>query len=609
MFAGYEDLEAYEDELYREESSSETEIDSDVEFQLYSQVHYANNLPRVKIDRELGTASLDIQTATVEDNIKLVERTKSAIVISDSEVIVTSDSPDVIILSDTEDGDSVYAFKGVKPFKCEVSERKDQSKVEPAQESARSAHRLAPSMDRLTQLQKLSQCMGSSSLCRKSPQTQGMTMIEGNESSGAEEDGKIESWMVLGHDQKEENDDNIQLNIVSCGTLRNEEGDLHTHWSICRKDLESLFGKQRSRYYAPNKTSMDCRNCGKLGHISKNCPSPKKFPACCLCGVRGHLQRGCPERYCTNCNMPGHWFQNCIERAYWKKQCHRCQMTGHYADACPEIWRQYHLTINQGPIVNGCSQHVAKKSVYCYNCAKQGHYGHECSSKWMHNHTFPTSPFVYYYDTKRDIQMREWRIQKKVEELQDAGLLETNFPTKRLRRETASKDSLTKKMKKKRKRELLKKKRVEQEGREFMRNSGMAKHKAKHCHQTLHCPKTFSEGVEEDFPREFTAQSTATHAPQYKTQQSPLLFMHSNTIQNEGHVGPTRKKKNKIRKKKRHTEGETIELARKRRKKAKKTKVHVREGMLSAPDNGLTMKQKEKKHKKHYKIKSQESVN
>ncbi|XP_038660473.1 zinc finger CCHC domain-containing protein 7 [Scyliorhinus canicula] len=587
---GYEDLETYEDELYREESSSEAEIDSDVEFQLYSQVHYANNLTGEKTGRERGPTSLDREAATVKG--KSSGRTKKAIVISDSDVIVISDSPDVIVLSDTEDN-SVYSCKGIKSSECKLSERKKQSIEEPAQGSAKQAHHR----------------------CRRSPQIQEtMMMIKGSESS-EEEDESIESWMVLGHDQEEENDDDIQLNIEDYKTSSNKvlkdwwcKGDLRTHWLICEKDLKP-FQKQRSRYYAPNTANIDCRNCGKLGHISKFCPSPKKLPACCLCGVRGHFQRCCPERYCTNCNMPGHWFQNCIERACWKKQCHRCQMTGHYADACPEIWRQYHLTIHQGSIVNGCPQSIGKKSTYCYNCARSGHFGYECSGKWMHNHTFPTSPFVYHYDTKRDIQMRERRIKKRVEALQEAGFLETRFLTPRLRTgKCASEDSFTKKAKKKMKREALKKKRMEQEGREFTRNRGAAKRKAKRHHRTTHCPKTFTEGVEEDFPRGFAAQSVAISAPEYKTQQSPLLFMHSNITQNEGHLGPTRRKRNKIRKKKKHT-GETIELARKRRKKTKKTKAHVSEEVPPDPDNASIMEQKSKKRKKHSKIKSQESVN
>ena len=43
MFSGYQEREEYEDELYRvedEEASSLSELDSELEFQLYSQLHY-----------------------------------------------------------------------------------------------------------------------------------------------------------------------------------------------------------------------------------------------------------------------------------------------------------------------------------------------------------------------------------------------------------------------------------------------------------------------------------------------------------------------------------------------------------------------------------------
>uniref|UniRef100_A0A8C5K6M1 Zinc finger CCHC domain-containing protein 7 n=1 Tax=Jaculus jaculus TaxID=51337 RepID=A0A8C5K6M1_JACJA len=59
--------------------------------------------------------------------------------------------------------------------------------------------------------------------------------------------------------------------------------------------------------------------------------------------------------------------------------------------------------------------------VYCYNCAQKGHYGHECTERRMFNQTFPTSPFIYFYDDKYEIQEREWRIKRKVKELQKNG--------------------------------------------------------------------------------------------------------------------------------------------------------------------------------------------
>lgn len=138
---------------------------------------------------------------------------------------------------------------------------------------------------------------------------------------------------------------------------------------ICNKDKGARVAAQRlsNRYYT-NK-NVECRNCNKTGHLSKNCPEPKvsstqctaactaythwwvqalkstscvmcvsvfvcvqKSPPCFLCGNPGHLSNECPNRHCNNCGLPGHLYDSCSERAYWHKQCHRCSMTGHFFD-------------------------------------------------------------------------------------------------------------------------------------------------------------------------------------------------------------------------------------------------------------------------------------
>lgn len=38
----------------------------------------------------------------------------------------------------------------------------------------------------------------------------------------------------------------------------------------------------------------------------------------------------------------------------------------------------------------------------------------ECTERRMFNQTFPTSPFIYYYDDKYEIREREQRIKRKV---------------------------------------------------------------------------------------------------------------------------------------------------------------------------------------------------
>ncbi|NXY09425.1 ZCHC7 protein, partial [Pteruthius melanotis] len=199
-------------------------------------------------------------------------------------------------------------------------------------------------------------------------------------------------------------------------------------WSISHKDLEAQISNyagvrhSSTRYYKANK-NLTCRNCDRPGHLSKNCPTPKKVPPCCLCAGRDHLQHSCPARFCLNCCLPGHYFRECLERAYWNKHCNRCDMKGHYADACPEIWRQYHLTTKPGPIRAAGSSSERSVAVYCYNCSRKGHLGYECSERRMQGNTFPSSPFVCYYDDECDIRRRASRLKRKVADLQEAGLL------------------------------------------------------------------------------------------------------------------------------------------------------------------------------------------
>jgi len=44
------------------------------------------------------------------------------------------------------------------------------------------------------------------------------------------------------------------------------------------------------------KAGMNCYNCGKPGHFSKDCPLPKARKGCYECGKEGHVRRDCPEK-------------------------------------------------------------------------------------------------------------------------------------------------------------------------------------------------------------------------------------------------------------------------------------------------------------------------
>lgn len=122
----------------------------------------------------------------------------------------------------------------------------------------------------------------------------------------------------------------------------------------------------------------------------------QKSPTCVLCGIQGHIQRDCPGRPCPHCGLTSHGLNPCRVPPVWKQHCQRCGAMGHLTDvslwllvskqpsgfirqvltsqegsfvkpwsaqslfpseenffsflyvpqACPDTWRQYHLTVS-----------------------------------------------------------------------------------------------------------------------------------------------------------------------------------------------------------------------------------------------------------------------
>lgn len=201
MFGGYETIEAYEDDLYREESSSELSVDSEVEFKLYSQVHYAQDLDNIIREEEHEEKnSGDSESSSSKQN------QKNLIILSDSEVIQLSDGSEVITLSDE---DSIYRCK-----------RKNY-RVQEKEKTRGSASLHSNELDGKKRKRNIKKPKPE----EKSGMIREVMIIEVSsseeEKSTISESDNVESWMLLGCGV-EDKDDDILLNLVGCDNSVNE---------------------------------------------------------------------------------------------------------------------------------------------------------------------------------------------------------------------------------------------------------------------------------------------------------------------------------------------------------------------------------------------------
>ncbi|XP_044046079.1 zinc finger CCHC domain-containing protein 7 [Siniperca chuatsi] len=465
MYCMYQDREALEDDLYRDDEgdSEGSEANSELEFRLYSQLHYSSNAGEMEEQEDGGekaegqdsqqlevteTADADgVQEHTGESRppspnlSKLLQHLKKKREKHDKqkkgknnpkgqrsssslfeEVIVIDSSPDVISISEddtADDDEGVCALKGQGLQRLQTST--------PAQQRTQKRKRSL----------SVPVTVDSSSSESDSEESESKSESKSSESSDSSDSDGLENWMILGPGNQD-GDQSISLNLEGGSDSNADVEDEAGSWLVSHKDMEAqIYNRDKgariamqrvsNRYYTDK--NVQCRNCNKTGHLSKNCPEHKKLSSCFLCGTPGHLVSECPNKHCNNCGLPGHLYDSCKERAYWHKQCHRCSMTGHFFDACPEIWRQYHITTKTGTLIKQRGEDQGRTPAYCYNCSRKGHFGHACTRQRMFNGTYPSTPFINHYDTVEDINRRQHRIKLKVKELKKNGLFPASSQT------------------------------------------------------------------------------------------------------------------------------------------------------------------------------------
>ncbi|XP_047128773.1 glutamic acid-rich protein isoform X1 [Hydra vulgaris] len=174
------------------------------------------------------------------------------------------------------------------------------------------------------------------------------------------------------------------------------------HWELDELDMLDNNDSQKnfkhvSRYYVTSSLpNIFCYNCDERGHLMRDCSKPKKIPTCYLCGGN-HARHKCINDLCYNCMNPGHISKDCKEpRLSYQQTCLRCNFQGHTKKNCPEIWRQYHLTVEDGKIVKP-NKYKTNKTRYCYNCASKKHFGEDCLKQRFSCRIY-YSQFVVCYD-------------------------------------------------------------------------------------------------------------------------------------------------------------------------------------------------------------------
>jgi len=79
---------------------------------------------------------------------------------------------------------------------------------------------------------------------------------------------------------------------------------------ICLPQVREFERSNRSERIAKPKTGRECFNCGKTGHLARDCEVRQK---CTRCGKVGHTSRSCElTPRCSNCGKVGHSTRNCF---------------------------------------------------------------------------------------------------------------------------------------------------------------------------------------------------------------------------------------------------------------------------------------------------------
>ncbi|XP_017777956.1 PREDICTED: uncharacterized protein LOC108563712 isoform X2 [Nicrophorus vespilloides] len=186
-----------------------------------------------------------------------------------------------------------------------------------------------------------------------------------------------------------ENLNNVWTNNFNMDHELNVMSDNSTNWRIIHADRLRI---KRKRSFGPR-----CDRCGDNGHDKFRCPNRLGKARCSLCASCNHFEPRCPYKLCSGCGNSSHFETNfCSKCANYKHHiCRICQMKGHKEQMCPDTWRRYHLTTEDGPPVK-CKNILTRepKDRWCSGCGNSGHYEFDCG--WNRSMS-KNVPFIMNY--------------------------------------------------------------------------------------------------------------------------------------------------------------------------------------------------------------------
>uniref|UniRef100_A0A3B3WTQ4 Zinc finger CCHC domain-containing protein 7 n=1 Tax=Poecilia mexicana TaxID=48701 RepID=A0A3B3WTQ4_9TELE len=268
MYSAYQDREELEDNLYQEDGDSdESEANSELEFHLYSQLHYSSNSGELD-EPEPGAEEENNRQESQQGGA--LEKTAD----KDPELRSTKQSNPT-----SSADDHLKTKKDAKKKKSKIDSESSESESE----------------------------------------------SEPLDSSDVDD---LENWMILGQGRQDE-DQSISLNVEGVLFLSFQAQIFNKgqgpRIAVHRMSNRYYTGKNiqcrncnktghLSKSCPHPKKVTPCFLCGSMGHQAITCPNKH----CNNCGQPGHLSRFCSERsywhkQCHRCSMRGHFFDDCPE--------------------------------------------------------------------------------------------------------------------------------------------------------------------------------------------------------------------------------------------------------------------------------------------------------